>query len=132
MQPETAFKRRLDRAFRRIFPPSERYCTPIEKGRGQKSGLPDRYYGACGAHCWMEAKVHPNRLSPLQAAVLPRLARGARVVVLTFHPHDERVSVVEYDGKGRPAEPVAVDAQEIEGRRFWCLLLQRSAKCVFS
>lgn len=132
MQPETAFKRQLDRAFQRLFAPQERYRTPIEKGRGQKSGLPDRYYAACGAHCWMEAKVYPNGLSALQAAVLPRMARaGSRVVVLTQHPDRSLVLVEEYASSGSRCAPVEVSAVDIGERPFWRRLLQRRSICVF-
>jgi hypothetical protein len=123
MTPETTFKGRMDRWFDRLFPAG--YRTAIEKARGQKSGLPDRLYAASGAHCWAEYKVHPNRLSPLQEAVLPKMATaGLRVVALTLHREGDLVQVVQYGPDGKPTRGATlIEAALFKEPRYWTGLL---------
>lgn len=129
MQPESIFKRKVDAAFERLFPRGERYSTPIEGALGQKKGLPDRFYSARGGHAWVESKVHPYSLSPLQEMVLPRLARaGSRVIVLTLHQPD-RIVAVAYDHLGRPCDPVEWPMAQVTDEAFWSWLLKTTSCC---
>ena len=129
MQPESAFKRHMDECFKKQFAAETRYHTSIVQGRGQKAGLPDRFYAALGKHCWLEAKVHPYKLSPLQEQVLPRLARaGARVVVATLYEGDiGTITCHEYDAYGHKGTPKTWGKDMLKTFPFWNFILQKSS-----
>lgn len=127
MQPESAFKRHMDECFKKQFDSAWRYHTSIVQGRGQKAGLPDRFYAALGKHCWVESKVEPYELSPLQEAVLPRLSRsGARVVVATLRKGDT-ISCLEYDEEGCKGMPKIWSKEMLKTFPFWNFILQKSS-----
>lgn len=80
----------LVQSFRRSFLPDQRWYSSFRSGMiGQRYGIPDQYFIACGRSAWVESKVHPNRLSPLQAQQISRMRNaGARVVTVVWHPSD--------------------------------------------
>jgi hypothetical protein len=78
---------RLDAGFEDAFRDLKQaqYRTAFMKGFGQKSGLPDRFYGALGRSMMVEYKVHPNDADTLQMETLRRLARcGVTAYLWTF------------------------------------------------
>lgn len=131
MSPESKFKAKVDRLFDRVFSDHKSsYHTSIEKGRGQKSGLPDRFYSAARAHAWVESKVAPFRLSPLQEVVLGRLARsGSRVVVLTLL-RDDTIKLQQWAADGTPCEPSIHVWDDLKQEDWWLMLLGKESRCV--
>jgi hypothetical protein len=119
MQPESKFKKRVDNYFDRIFGHGS-FRTCIEKGRGQKSGLPDRFYAALGCHCWAEFKVAPNKLSELQKRTLPCMAQaGTRVVALTLIPTVDLVRVSDYNAHGDADERLLLPLADFAKQTTW-------------
>ncbi len=130
MQPESKMKRRLDRAFDTLLggDRNDSYRTAIEKGQGQRSGLPDRFYAGLGGHCWVEAKILPNVLSDLQEQVIQRLAKaGVRVVVISLEKSSDQLLVQEVGSDGAFCPSVRLHWTEVRRKGFWSMLLRPSS-----
>lgn len=126
MQPEAQFKRTLDRAFDKQAGQLG-WRTALEKGRGQRSGLPDRLYCLPHVgHAWVEAKVDDNKLSPLQDKGLRLLsASGMRAYVVTFYPAADSTAWCYYGESGEPqAGYTFVPLATVRTLMFWHLLLK--------
>jgi len=123
VQPETKLKRKLDQGFVNLFGKvgSDSFHTSIEKGPGQKSGLPDRFYAALGGHAWVEAKVLPNKLSQLQALTCARLARaGCRVVLAYLEQRgDTEFFLRPYDPIGHQQPSICFNYRDTATAEFW-------------
>ena len=125
MQPEARFKQRVDKAFDRLFLNQGGWRTAIEKGRGQKSGLPDRLYCAPPHHVWVESKIDSPKLDPLQDKVCRTLSlAGMNVATATFYPHSDTIAWAAYNHQGElhpgfTFTPIG----HIKELNFWSLLL---------
>lgn len=126
-QPETRFKRLFDRWFDRLFTHRQHgrsYRTAIEKGQGQRSGLPDRFYARNG-HAWVESKVEPYRLSELQLSVCRRLARsGCRVLAITRMHEDSCMMIDEFLRDGHLYTHNSVPVELVRQKPFWRWMLR--------
>lgn len=117
----------LVQSFKRSFLPDDRWYSSFRSGMiGQRYGIPDQYFVAHGRAAWVESKVHPNGLSPLQAQQITRMRRaGARVVTVVWHPADHLIFA--YAGGEHSPRPICI----WEGkalirsltRRFWDAVL---------
>lgn len=128
-QPESAFKQMFDRWFERLYPQSgHRYRTAIEKGPGQRSGLPDRFYCAGGGHAWVEFKVAPFQASKLQHYTCQRLARGgSRVLIVTRRPEtSQQLLVEEFDRAGESGQS-AFCMEAVRQKAFWRWMMRTSS-----
>lgn len=124
-------KRRLDRAFETLTArcdDDDVYHTAIEKGLGQRSGLPDRFYAAFGGHCFVEAKVLPNKLSTLQEQVIKILARaGTRVAILSLEVSSDQLLLSEVDSCGTIQPRLRFRWLDVRRKPFWSMLLQNTS-----
>lgn len=131
VQPETKLKRKMDDGFVRLFGRvgSDSYHTSIEKGPGQKSGLPDRFYTALGGHAWVESKVLPNKLSSLQELTCARMARAGSRVILAYLEHrgDKELYLRVYDQKGCQTVSHRFSYPDVYTIEFWQVILGRDA-----
>lgn len=121
-QPEAKFKERLTKAFCKAFPDKREagYTYVGVNGPGQKSGYPDLFFhftnraeialmgGKLRAdHLWIEAKVYPHALEPMQARIIAAMRNaGCSVMVATFHP-ETKVIRVEWSATERADFPDA-------------------------
>lgn len=86
MQPESSFKQKLVRSFKK-YGGVGRWYTYVVKGRGMKSGMPDLLFGRDGGLVWVEAKMEGNELSKQQVRTIRQLrSGGARVLIVTHQP----------------------------------------------
>ena len=126
-QPETRFKRLFDRWFDQLHLRKHHDCsyrTAIEKGQGQRSGLPDRLYVHKG-HAWVESKVEPYHPSELQMSTCSRLSKGgSRVLIITRLRESTSMMIDEFLSDGTIYTHSSVPVEVIRRRPFWCWLLR--------
>jgi hypothetical protein len=88
---ETGFRESVVRKVLRVLPSTKH----VKFNMRFSNGWPDSgFFAAGGKTLWVEWKVHPNKLSPLQELVIKDLTeKGHKVAVITYHKKEAKSEI---------------------------------------